>query len=307
MDPRRIRVTPLHFPQDRSRSLRLVGSRRPQSPHKRRVGLTPLRHGGCSNSALIAGDRWATSRDPAAAPRCTDCVRFLKRVAWPLPIEPMGGHMRRAILCAATATALALVAGSASAAAQGTDVRLSNDSGAGGYVSAYTLATGLPYTDGVLDECSMSRGRQNEPAVAVDPRNTSVILGSSNDYCGVFRPPGTATGSPAGPIWLGYYRSENGGQLFQSSLVPGYPGDTSPFAALADIRTASAGDPVIAWDNHGRAFFGSESSPTPAVRRRGSATSGSRHTKTPGAVTRRSMTASATSAPQRWRRAPRRR
>src|SRR5262249_10099432 len=33
---------------------------------------------------------------------------------------------------------------------------------------------------------------------------------------------------------------------------------------LAKIRTASSGDPVIAWDGHGRAFFGSESSEDPA-------------------------------------------
>jgi hypothetical protein len=49
-----------------------------------------------------------------------------------------------------------------------------------------------------------------------------------------------------------------------SSLVPGYPGDTSPYAAQAHIRTSSSGDPVIAWDNHGRAYFGSESSSDPA-------------------------------------------
>jgi hypothetical protein len=81
----------------------------------------------------------------------------------------------------------------------------------GGYVSAYTLATGKPYTDAVLTECSISRGRQNEPAVAVDPRNTAVLIGSSNDYCGVYD--ATINGVPAavGPIWLGYYRSENGG------------------------------------------------------------------------------------------------
>jgi hypothetical protein len=144
------------------------------------------------------------------------------------------------------------------------NVRLTNDV-AGGYVSTYTLATGTPYTDAVLTECSRARGRQNEPAVALDPRNTSVIIGSSNDYCGVyaFTPP-PQTPSPTGPIWLGYYRSENGGASFQSSLVPGYPGDTSPYAALAHIRTASAGDPVIAWDGHGRVFMGSESSGDPA-------------------------------------------
>jgi len=150
---------------------------------------------------------------------------------------------------------------------QAQNVRLTKDV-SGGYVSAYTLATGTPYTDAVLDECSIARGRQNEPAVAVDPRNINVLIGSSNDYCGVFYV--TIAGVPValGPVWLGYYRSENGGASFQSSLVPGYPQDTSPYAALARVRTASAGDPVIAWDAHGRVFMGSESSDDPLVRRR---------------------------------------
>src|SRR5215211_5977096 len=71
---------------------------------------------------------------------------------------------------------------------------------------------------------------------------------------------------PVGPIWLGYYRSENSGSSFVSSLVPGYPDDTSPYGRIAkqQVRTASAGDPVIAWDAQGRAFFGSESSDDPA-------------------------------------------
>lgn len=147
-----------------------------------------------------------------------------------------------------------------------TNVRLTNDTvSSGGYVSLYTLATGTPYTDDVIGECSKARGRQNEPSVAINPRNTNVILGSSNDYCGVYA--GSPDGGPfipSGPIWLGYYRSENGGSSFRSSLVPGYPGDSSPYAALSNARTASSGDPVIAWDAHGRAYFGSESSGDPA-------------------------------------------
>jgi len=143
------------------------------------------------------------------------------------------------------------------------DVRLTNDVG-NGYVSAYSLATGNPYTDNVLSECGVSRGRQNEPAVEIDPRNSNVLIGSSNDYCGVYQPPGSAAPAQVGPIWLGYDRSENGGTSFVSSLVPGYPGDTSPYAAQAHIRTASAGDPVIAWDAHGRMFMGAESSDDPA-------------------------------------------
>src|SRR5919198_1445966 len=142
------------------------------------------------------------------------------------------------------------------------NARLTNDNSAGGgYVSDYTLVTGNPYTDDVLTTCSQSRGRQNEPSVAVDPRNPQVIVGSSNDYCPVFNADGTFLG--LGDIWLGYYRSENGGSSFQSSLVPGYQGDQSPYASRAPVRTADSGDPVWAWDNHGRLFAGSESSTNP--------------------------------------------
>ena len=151
-------------------------------------------------------------------------------------------------------------------AASSADVPLTNDDGGRGYVSAYTLATGRSYSDAILDECSRSRGRQNEPAVAVDPRDTDVLIGSSNDYCGTYAGSGPANnfGQP-GPIWLGYYRSEDAGASFTSSLVPGYPGDRSPYAALTDgLRTAGAGDPVIAWDAHGRAFLGAEASEDPA-------------------------------------------
>src|SRR5437763_14647033 len=167
------------------------------------------------------------------------------------------------ITVAGTLIAAAVVSAIASFRPDPPKPRLPNDTGAnGGYVSAYTLATGNPYTDATLGECSISHGRQNEPAIAVDPRNTSVLLGSSNDYCGVYNR-GIAAGA-VGPIWLGYYRSENGGASFISSLLPGNPADTSPYAALSQARTSSAGDPGIAWDAHGRAFFGSESSGDPA-------------------------------------------
>jgi hypothetical protein len=186
--------------------------------------------------------------------------------------------LRHLLAVAALGAALVTVAPGASASVPGADVRLSNDClnlagdpladpsaplpacPGGGYVSAYTLATGLPYSDPVLDGCSVARGRQNEPAVGVDPRDTRVLVGSSNDYCGVFG----FSAAAIGPVWLGYYRSEDAGASFQSSLVPGYPGDTSPFAALSEARTAGSGDPVVAWDTQGRVFMGSESSGDPA-------------------------------------------
>jgi hypothetical protein len=166
---------------------------------------------------------------------------------------------RTAVGLLVVACVAAVLGWAGAATALPADVRLSNDApGTGGYVSNYTMVTGVPYTDAVLTACSQSRGRQNEPAVAVNPRDRRVVVGSSNDYCGVFAADGSFIG--VGSIWLGYYRSENGGASFTSSLVPGYPGDTSPYAANAHIRTASSGDPVLAWDRQGRLFAGSESS-----------------------------------------------
>jgi hypothetical protein len=103
----------------------------------------------------------------------------------------------------------------------------------------------------------------------MNPRNPQVLVGSSNDYCGVYAGSSGGNFVAAGPIWLGYYRSEDGGKSFVSSLVPGYPGDTSPYAKLAAIRTASSGDPVVTWDNHGRLFMGSESSADPSGSKKG--------------------------------------
>jgi hypothetical protein len=169
-------------------------------------------------------------------------------------------------ILAAIATAL-LCASTVMASTPGGDVRLSNDSpSASGYVSADAIAGVSNYTDDTLDECSRSRGRQNEPALAINPRDSRVMIGSANDYCAVYNDGEDADGAPipSGPIWLGYYRSENTGESFVSSLVPGYPGDNSTLGRLAKIRTASAGDPVIAWDGDGRVFMGSESSDDPA-------------------------------------------
>src|SRR5262249_11684561 len=116
----------------------------------------------------------------------------------------------------------------------------------------------------VLSECSIARGRQNEPSVAVDPRDLRVLIGSSNDYCGVYAGSQPGNFVPNGPIWLGYYRSEDGGASFVSSLVPGYPGDASPFAPPGQARAARPGAPVSAGDSHARVSMGSESSGDPA-------------------------------------------
>ena len=113
--------------------------------------------------------------------------------------------MRR-ILFAACAACAFMVVGSATGSTPTGDVRLTNDCHpladcGDGYTSAYTLATGRPYSDATLDECTISRGRQNEPAVGLDPRNANVLIGSSNDYCGVYNR--TADGTPLAPARSG--------------------------------------------------------------------------------------------------------
>src|SRR5947207_11574820 len=117
-----------------------------------------------------------------------------------------------------TAAALVFVCVIAIPAAQASpgNTRLTNDDPAsGGYVSDYTLVTGNPYTDDVLTTCSQSRGRQNEPAVGADPRDTRVVVGSSNDYCGCFLPSGAVLG--LGKVWRGYYLSANVRAIFSRS------------------------------------------------------------------------------------------
>src|SRR6184192_2931536 len=70
--------------------------------------------------------------------------------------------------------------------------------------------------------------RQNEPSLAVSTRNPLHLLAGANDYRTVDLPltdelpnGGTLTGD----AWLGLFKSFNGGQTWQSTLIPGYPQD----------------------------------------------------------------------------------
>ncbi len=132
----------------------------------------------------------------------------------------------------------------------GANVRVTNDNGIT-YVSADQLGGGT-YTDGVLLRCGTDQRMQNEPTLALDPRNTQVRTSGSNDYCTV---------PTAGDAWAGFYRTTNGGGSWTDSLLPGYRGDTStqgtasPIAAMVAGGAIAAGDPVQAWDLHGNVFF----------------------------------------------------
>ncbi len=96
--------------------------------------------------------------------------------------------------------------------------------------------------------------RQNEPSIAVSARNPMHLLAGANDYRTV-----DMAGSPGewvtGDSWLGLFKSFDGGQSWQSTLLPGFPqanhnvfqeGSNSPihgFAAAADptVRAGTNG------------------------------------------------------------------
>ena len=134
----------------------------------------------------------------------------------------------------------------------GVNVRVTSDNGSNGsYVSADQLGGGT-YTDGVLQRCGSDRRQQNEPTLAIDPRNTSIWASGSNDYCTI---------PTVGDAWAGFYRSTDSGNHWIDSLLPGYSGDTSsegtssPLAQLVAGGALAAGDPVMGWDGNGNLFF----------------------------------------------------
>src|SRR5712691_13178295 len=78
--------------------------------------------------------------------------------------------------------------------AAGPNVRVTVDQGSS-YVSADQLGGGT-YSDGVLSRCGTDRRMQNEPTLAIDPRDHRVWTAGANDYCAV---------PTVGDAWAGFY------------------------------------------------------------------------------------------------------
>lgn len=148
------------------------------------------------------------------------------------------------------ATALATVATALAAPTVGANVRVTVDQSST-YISADQLGGGT-YTDGVLQRCGVDRRQQNEPTLAIDPRQTSVWASGANDYCTV---------PTAGDAWAGFYRSADAGSHWINSLLPAYNGDTSTEGTSSPLHQAvlggalAAGDPVMSWDGRGNLFY----------------------------------------------------
>jgi hypothetical protein len=92
--------------------------------------------------------------------------------------------------------------------------------------------------------------QQNEPTIAVDPTNPDILVAGSNDYRLALSDKFSKT------IWLGYYRSTDGGKTWSNSFIPGFPGDRSPEGQASPLHGfASMSDPVLAFDRNGNAFY----------------------------------------------------
>jgi hypothetical protein len=137
---------------------------------------------------------------------------------------------------------VAAVAFTSSALGVGANARVTRDDTA----SSYLRYDGS--SDATMAACSTGRRQQNEPTVAVDPHDTSVIAAGANDYCASI---------VNGDVWAGYYRSTDGGSSWQDSLVPGYPDDTSAGGAASPAHgtCGASGDPSQGFDNAGRLLY----------------------------------------------------
>lgn len=154
----------------------------------------------------------------------------------------MLANVRSRLSCAII---ISVAMGAAAPIASGADTRVTRDDTAGSYGGL------LGPAEAEEVECSTRRRQQQEPSVAVNPRNPDVIAVGAMDTCIAVRSP---LPIPMAQHWLSYYRSNDGGATWQAALLPGYPGDPSPGDPAAGCTQQA--DPTLAFDRRGRLFYG---------------------------------------------------
>src|SRR6267142_5022269 len=102
--------------------------------------------------------------------------------------------------------------------------------------------------------------RQNESSMAVSSRNPLHLLAGANDYRTVDLPLPDELPSVTltGDAWLGLFKSFNGGQTWQSTLIPGYPQDLTPDGLASPLkveRYSTASDPVVRSGTNGLFYY----------------------------------------------------
>ena len=96
--------------------------------------------------------------------------------------------------------------------------------------------------------------RQNEPSLAVSTRNTLHLLGGANDYRSVDIA-GLAGQSERADAWLGLFKSFDGGQTWQSTVLPGFPLDSSAAGIASPLHGfQAAADPTVRAGTNGLFF-----------------------------------------------------
>ncbi|HZJ42354.1 MAG TPA: putative Ig domain-containing protein [Pyrinomonadaceae bacterium] len=97
--------------------------------------------------------------------------------------------------------------------------------------------------------------RQNEPSIAVSSRNPLHLLAGANDYRTVDLP-GLPDGEENGDAWLGIFKSFDGGLTWRSTLLPGYPQDTSPEGLASPNKSFQGGaDPTVRAGTNGLFYY----------------------------------------------------
>jgi uncharacterized protein YjbI with pentapeptide repeats len=87
--------------------------------------------------------------------------------------------------------------------------------------------------------------KQNEPSGAVSTVNPCRLLAGANDYRAV-NVPGLPGDKENGDAWVGWYTSINCGETWYSTLVPGYPQDTSTIGKSSPVYgLTAAADPTV--------------------------------------------------------------
>ncbi len=99
----------------------------------------------------------------------------------------------------------------------------------------------------IVSELEGAGRQQVEPTIAVDPTNPSILVAGAQDL---------RLKAEGEHRWHGYYRSTDGGDSWSSSLLPGFPGDTSVEGSSSPLLEFDATtDPVLAFDNLGNVFY----------------------------------------------------
>lgn len=98
--------------------------------------------------------------------------------------------------------------------------------------------------------------RQNEPSMAVSSRNPEHLMAGANDYRTVDIANPLAP-TILGDAWLGVYTSLDGGETWKSTLLPGYPQDTSSAGTASALHNTYtvATDPTVRAGTHGLFYY----------------------------------------------------